>query len=246
MIMLKHPTAVQKLSFSSDGFRLSGTLHLPGIHRPPIVVGSHGLLSSGSSPKQIAMARQCCENGMAFFRFDHRGCGQSQGSRVDAADFHGRCRDFQSAIDFLRDLHDFKDKTGFFGSSLGGAVCLYVAAATGAHALVTVAAPLDSNSLIDSANGVVPDGLSAELALSPRFGFDLSRCLSAIGNILIFHGENDTVVPVSHAWKLYQKAGHPKKLVIQENGDHVMSLPMHQESFMRESILWFSTILKTE
>jgi alpha-beta hydrolase superfamily lysophospholipase len=236
----------KSLSFSSDGFRLSGILHLPGNHQPPLVVGSHGLLSSGSSPKQIDMARQCCENGMAYFRFDHRGCGQSEGSKVDAADFYGRCRDLFSAIDFLRNLVGLHSGIGLFGSSLGGAVCLSVAATIRVHALVTVAAPLDSSSLIDSAQGVVPAGLSADLALSPRFRFDLSGNLSAVRNLLIFHGEKDSVVPVSHARKLFEKADHPKKLIIQENGDHVMSLPLHQKSFMQESLLWFSTILKTD
>jgi alpha-beta hydrolase superfamily lysophospholipase len=234
------------LSFPSDGFRLSGTLHLPEIHQPPLVVGSHGLLSSGSSPKQIEMAGQCSASGMAYFRFDHRGCGQSEGGKADAADFNGRCRDLRCAIDFLRSHYDLGPQTGLFGSSLGGAVCLSVAAAIRIHALVTVAAPLDSRSLIDSARGIVPAGLSADLALSPRFRFDLSDSLPEIRNLLIFHGENDSVVPVSHALKLFEKADHPKKLVIQENGDHVMSLPFHQEAFMRESLLWLSTILKTD
>ncbi len=246
MIMVAHLTAVQKLSFLSDGFRLSGSLHLPGIHQPPVVLGSHGLLSTGNSPKQMDMAGQCSANGMAYFRFDHRGCGQSQGSRADAADFNGRCRDLQCAIDFLRNNYDFNARTGLFGSSLGGAVCLSVAAATHVHALVTVAAPLDSSSLIDSAKGVVPAGLSVDLALSPRFRFDLSDNLSEIRNLLIFHGENDRVVPLSHALKLFEKAGHPKKLVIQENGDHVMSLSDHQKTFLQESLLWFSSILKTD
>lgn len=235
-----------EMSFSSDGFRLTGTLHSPGIHQPPIVVGSHGLLSSASSPKQIEMAIQCCKNGMAFFRFDHRGCGQSQGTQADAADFNGRCRDLLSAVDFLRGSDRFGPLTGLFGSSLGGAVCLSAAASTPVHALVTVAAPIDSSSLIDSAKGVAPSGLSADLALSPRFWFDLTDSLSVIRNILIFHGERDSVVPVSHARKLFEKAGHPKKLVIQENGDHVMSLLHHQKSFIHESLVWFSTILKKE
>lgn len=243
---IQNDVSCKELSFLSDGFRLSGTLHLPGIHQPPIVVGSHGLLSSGSSPKQIEMAMQCSANGMAFFRFDHRGCGQSEGTKADAADFNGRCRDLHSAVDFLINIDCLNPIIGLFGSSLGGAVCLSVAAATHVQALVTVAAPLDSSSLIDSAQGVVPAGLSADLALSPRFRFDLSDALQTIRNILIFHGENDSVVPVSHARKLFEKAGHPKKLVIQENGDHVMSLPLHQKSFIQESLLWFSTILKTD
>jgi alpha-beta hydrolase superfamily lysophospholipase len=246
MIQLSQTAAERKLAFTSDGFHLSGTLHLPDIHQPPFIIGSHGLLSTGRSPKQIEMARQCQAAGMAYFRFDHRGCGESDGSRSDAADFEGRCRDLRCAIAFLRNNYDLGPKTGLFGSSLGGAVCLSMASEMPVHALVTVAAPLDSQSLIDSAGGVVPDGISAETALSSRFRFDLSNHLSAISRVLIFHGEDDSVVPVSHARHLFEKAGHPKKLVIQENGDHVMSNPLHQKSFISESLLWFSTLLKTK
>ncbi len=197
-------------------------------------------------PNRLNWPGNAAKTAWLIFRFDHRGCGHSDGGKADAADFNGRCRDLLSAVDFLRNLDCLSPVIGLFGSSLGGAVCLSVAAATRVHALVTVAAPLDSSSLIDSAQGVVPAGLSADLALSPRFRFDLSDSLSAIRNLLIFHGENDSVVPVSHARKLFEKAGHPKKLVIQENGDHVMSLLLHQKLFMQESLLWFSTILKTD
>jgi alpha-beta hydrolase superfamily lysophospholipase len=236
----------RKLSFMSDGFRLSGILRLPEVHLSPLVIGSHGLLSTGNSPKQIELARQCVAAGMAYFRFDHRGCGESDGGKADAVDFQGRCRDLRCAISFLRNKYDFSSKTGLFGSSLGGAVCLAVAAEMPVHGLVTVAAPLDSQSLIEAAGGVLPDGLSAEAALSPRFRFDLLDRLSAISHLLIFHGDNDSVVPVFHARKLFNSAGHPKKLMIQDNGDHVMSNPLHQKSFISESLLWYSTYLKTE
>jgi alpha-beta hydrolase superfamily lysophospholipase len=92
----------RKLSFMSDGFRLSGILHLPEVHLPPVVIGSHGLLSTGNSPKQIELAGQCVAAGMAYFRFDHRGCGESDGGKADAVDFQGRCRDLRCAISFLR------------------------------------------------------------------------------------------------------------------------------------------------
>ena len=79
MIMLKSETnsICKKITFSSNGFLLSGALHLPTTDLPPVVIGSHGLLSNSSSPKQIQLARKCNEYGIAFFRFDHRGCGQS-------------------------------------------------------------------------------------------------------------------------------------------------------------------------
>jgi alpha-beta hydrolase superfamily lysophospholipase len=69
----------EEIMFSSDGLCLRGTLHRPSCDLPPVVIGSHGLLSSRRSPKQIALANRCCRYGMAFFRFDHRGVGDSQG-----------------------------------------------------------------------------------------------------------------------------------------------------------------------
>jgi alpha-beta hydrolase superfamily lysophospholipase len=236
----------RKLTFTSDGFRLSGTLHLPETRRPALIIGSHGLLSTGNSPKQISLAGRCAAAGMAYFRFDHRGCGESEGNRADAADFDARCRDLRNAMAFLRKHVDFGSKTGLFGSSLGGAVCLSVAAEMPVHALVTVAAPLNSRSLIAAAGGVLPDGLSPEAVFSPRFRFDLCDRLSTINHLLIFHGENDSVVPVSHARQLFENAGDPKKLVIQESGDHVMSNPLHQDDFISETLSWFSACLQTD
>ena len=232
------------MSFLSDGFRLSGTLHLPDADQPPLIVGSHGLLSSSRSPKQMDMAGRCCDCGMAFFRFDHRGCGDSDGDETDVTDFGGRCRDMKCAVDFLRNQFDPNSKIGLFGSSFGGAVCLSAASPVGADALVTVAAPLSRATLIEASGGVVPAGLTAKQALSPRFNFDLTEQLAAIHHVLIFHGEKDTIVPVSNARTLYEKAARPKKLVIQDNGDHVMSLARHQETFMMEAAEWFSAYLK--
>ncbi len=77
--MSTEKSIIKDISFFSDGFKLKGYLHLPSTNRPPVVIGSHGLYSSSSSPKQIALADQCNRFGIAYFRFDHRGCGGSEG-----------------------------------------------------------------------------------------------------------------------------------------------------------------------
>ena len=74
--------------------------------------------------------------------------------------------------------------------------------------------------------------------------FDITDRLSAIFNILIFHGEADDVVPVSHAEEIYKFAKQPKKLIKQEQGDHPMSNEAHQKRFVREAVLWFQSGLK--
>ena len=86
------------INFESDGFLLKGMLHLPEADLPPIVIGSHGLLSNSYSPKQITLARECNANGIAYFRFDHRGCGQSNGVFNEVTSLEGRRNDLICAI----------------------------------------------------------------------------------------------------------------------------------------------------
>jgi hypothetical protein len=50
----------------------------------------------------------------------------------------------------------------------------------------------------------------------------------------------DLVVPLDHAKMLHERASNPKKLTIQPGGDHRMSDPVHQASFISESVDWFA------
>ena len=134
----------ENISFSADGLKLSGVLHLPADSRPPLVVGAHGLLSSASSPKQIALAHQCNHLGIAYFRFDHRGCGNSEGNFDLITSLEGRCKDLVAAVEAVNAELDTRG-LGLFGSSMGGTVCLSAAEDLAADAVVTFAAPIRSD-----------------------------------------------------------------------------------------------------
>ncbi len=234
--------AVEKTTFLSDGFRLTGVLHLPAVHNPPLVVGAHGLMSSGESPKQIALARRCNELGMAFFRFNHRGCLDSQGDFRKDTTFESRRRDLECAVEAIRARAGFPDRLGLFGSSLGGAVCLHAAASLSVQALVIAAAPIRNRAIADDAAG------RGNLEVDPEFyrkniRFDLSEALAAVSRILIFHGDQDAIVPVSSGREIFARVGEPKKLVVQPEGDHLMSHPEHQKAFIREAGRWFERFL---
>src|SRR6056297_607409 len=103
--------------FESDGIKLHGTLHLPDNPKPPVVIGAHGLMSNGDSPKQIALAEICNGIGIAYFRFDHRGCGQSEGEFNAVTSFDGRCRDLLDGIQGLLDMNITDGRFALFGSS---------------------------------------------------------------------------------------------------------------------------------
>ncbi len=93
--MSANNSKLKAISFHSDGLILKGTLHLPTVDHPPVVIGSHGLYSNQDSPKQIALARACNTLGMAYFRFDHRGCGSSQGEFDPVTSLAARCTDLK-------------------------------------------------------------------------------------------------------------------------------------------------------
>ena len=45
--------------------------------------------------------------------------------------------------------------------------------------------------------------------------------------------------------EIYEKAGDPKKLIIQKNGDHRMSNKRHQKDFVLKAALWFRNVFPT-
>ncbi len=189
-------------------------------------------MSSSNSPKQIELARRCNDFGIAFFRFDHRGCGKSQGVFKEVTSLDARRTDILSAIETIHGQGYIGSRIGLFGSSMGGAACISAAGSTKIDSMVVSAAPLRSRIIKR------PDEKEDKVEYK-KLSFDISGKLSGINNILIFHGDADQVVPFSNALELYEKAEDSKKLIIQENGDHLMSNKAHQKEFINEAGLWF-------
>jgi alpha-beta hydrolase superfamily lysophospholipase len=243
MAGLSNRTPTADIQFAADGFRLKGTLHLPAADNPPVVIGCHGLLSDRGSPKQIALAEACNALGLAFFRFDHRGCGESTGRLETVTSLEGRASDLLHAIRLLESRPGLGKQIGLFGSSMGGAVCLLVASEWPVASIVTFAAPVRSLPLEHPGR---PDASPerSRMASVLREAFELGGALGRVRNILVVHGEADELVPLSHAHEIVGNAGEPKRLLVQKGGDHLMSAATHQKEFIREASLWLSNGLK--
>jgi len=229
----------REIFFNSDRYRLHGILHLPDEKKPPVVIGSHGLLSSGDSPKQIALAKECNANGIAYFRFDHRGCGKSSGEFSSATTFEARCTDLIRAVETMREQFEIQDRMALFGSSFGGAVSLGVWHLFNIKAIVTVAAPVSLSSINPQGISNNADMARVKSLSKEQLFFNIEDQLPAISDILIFHGDQDKIVPFSNAQEIYQKTKAPKKLIQQSNGDHIMSDPQHQADFVLLAVKWF-------
>jgi fermentation-respiration switch protein FrsA (DUF1100 family) len=149
--------------------------------------------------------------------------------------------DLLHAVRHLYRRPDIQKRLGLFGSSMGGAVCIRAAGPAGAAAIVTCAAPVRSRPLKAAFEAA---GLHDGRALPPlREEFDLIGDLPKTGNLLVFHGDADEIVPVAHAHEIIQGAADPKRLIIQKGGDHPMSDPRHQQAFIRTATLWFHQAL---
>jgi alpha-beta hydrolase superfamily lysophospholipase len=227
------------IRFACEGYRLKGVLHLPASENPPVVIGVHGLLSSSESAKQRELARFCTAAGMAYFRFDHRGCGRSQGFPPEVTSLGARVRDLMAAVHCIKSRRDIGKRIGIFGSSMGGSVCLAAARSIGADAMVTYAAPLMSRSIRGVDDGI---GENAAPGILQR-PFDISKHIEGLRNLLIFHGDADEVVPFSDALKIFDHAIEPKRLVRQPGGDHPMNHIPHQKRFTRITVQWFDSYL---
>jgi alpha-beta hydrolase superfamily lysophospholipase len=212
------------------------------LKNPPFVIGCHGLFADKNSPKQIELAKHCNQLNMAYFRFDHRGCGESSAPFEAVTSLEARCTDLKAAANMLEARDDLGNPMGLFGSSMGGCVCLAAARDLAARAVVTWAAP------IRSADLEPPYDLPAERLDIPfkNNPFDIRTQLAGLCNILILHSNADQTVPLSHAEEIYECVSEPKKLVVFPHSDHRMSRPADQQVFLQEATLWFQRFLLSE
>jgi esterase/lipase len=229
------------IQFNCDNLLLQGTLHLPkeSGEQVPCIIGSHGLFSDSSSPKQIALANECNARNIAWFRFDHRGCGQSEGDFKTVTTIENRCRDFKAAIDVVQKHHQIGEKIAYFGSSLGGSIALLAGISSSPQAIVTLAAPISMNAVWEVLVKNEQDQLLGNEFYKEAIQFDIIQQLKTIQNILIFHGSKDEVVPLSNANLIYEKASKPKKLFVLDGGCHRLSDTKHQAIFIRNAVDWF-------
>jgi alpha-beta hydrolase superfamily lysophospholipase len=191
----------------------------------------------------MELADRCNRLGIAYFRFDHRGCGSSEGTFEEVTSLEARCKDLAAAVAAILGSNDTARRFGLFGSSMGGTVCLNVANELGADVLVTFAAPIRSRIQQNGFSKSSSANLSEIFLDARKRPFDISDRLPDIANILIFHGDADAVVPVYHAEEIYKLAKQPKRLIKQSQGDHPMSQEAHQKVFISEASLWFKKAL---
>lgn len=210
------------LTLKSSGQNLDAIFHSPAIPNSPAVVICHGRGSNKDKPGWLEVARKFCKEGYSVLRFDFRGHGKSEGSYDKLTD-DMLIEDVASAIDFLFKQDSINNsKIGIIGSSLGGRIAILTAASDKRiKCLATWAAPYQSRKLntysaLDSISKVnIP--------------------------VLLIHGDEDDVVDVSQAKKLFEMANDPKELKIIHGANHFLKGTLE---VINLTLDWFSKWLK--
>lgn len=115
------------VSFYSNSSLLSGAIHYPKLEQNkqyPAIVLVHGFVGSkvGEHRLFVKAARYFSEKGFIVFRFDFRGCGESEGDYSDVT-LTNQIHELQSTLDYIEEIPEVnKEQITVIGHSLGGAV----------------------------------------------------------------------------------------------------------------------------
>jgi dipeptidyl aminopeptidase/acylaminoacyl peptidase len=232
----------EKVSFQSEGHKISGILHLPEKEDPSCVIASHGLLSSKNSEKYIALGGRISKEGMAMLRFDFRGIGESEGGE-ESNTISKKIFDLSSAIDFARSYPGLGDRIGLVGSSLGGFLSLKKASTDKEiKAVVIWATPLHMDDLKSKERNedtpLPPEAFFEDLPKHQLLPF-----LPKVSNCLVIHGEKDELVPVDQAMEIFLNLNVPKEFHIIGGADHRLTDPLHRQRAIQLTVEWFKRYL---
>lgn len=146
-----------------------------------------------------------------LFIIDYRGYGKSTGKRTE----ENMYKDAQLSYDYLLKAYS-ENEIVVYGRSLGGAFATYVAAQNKPKHLVLEAT---FSSIVDVSKGLVP---IVPFQLLYKFPFESYRQISNVSiSTTIFHGNNDSLVSMLIAEKLYAHANKEiTKFVKIDKGTH--------------------------
>ena len=160
-----------------------------------------------------------------FFLFDYREYGTSDGKVSEA----GTYLDAQGARDYIVSRQAINpDKIIYFGQSLGSAVAIWLATQREPYGLI-IEAPFSS--MRDMAKRAFPR-LPVYLLVRTKYN-SLDRIGGLKCPLLVLHGDQDEVVPISQGKKLYEAAKGPKHFVEIPGSGHCDAYLLGPETYIR-------------
>ena len=212
------------------------------------VICCHGMLSVKDGPKHTKIVSGVASKGMMGLRFDFAGRGESEGDIYDLS-YSNQIEDLAAAIDWMG-TQGVK-RIGIFGSSIGGAVALLSAAEQEmVGAVATVAAVAYPKLLARRYPQDVADWqergfievegvrIGAQFIEDARRHDVIGAVIKANVPLLVIHGLDDQVVPVSDADDIAAAADSVSMCLV-EGANHRFSGERHLKMLVDDVVDFF-------
>jgi len=204
-------SGVEDLRLTSDDGETLVAWYVPAKDGHPLILYFHG--NGGALIDRIPRFRALAASGYGLLAIAYRGYGGSTGSPTQK----GLMEDGETAYLEARARGYDGDRIVLIGESLGTGVAIALAATHEAAALV-----------LDSPYSSAVEVAAAHYAIFPVNWLMLDRFRSdlAIGGvrspILVVHGDEDDVIPISLARRLFELANEPKTFMQVSGGKHLV------------------------
>lgn len=260
----------QAVSLMSHGQRMWGVLHLPTSAGPlPAVMMLHGITGdkTGSHRLFVHAARAFAAQGIAVFRFDMRGSGDSEGEFQDMT-LASEVADAQVALEWLIGRPQIDaTRVGVLGLSLGGMIqsvlagrnpnlicgLAYWAAAANGEAYMHLAQRTSEKNGTDTGTlmqklaqdgYVMLWGYPVGMPLIQNFFQEdpLKELANYHGKAIIVHDTGDPTVPVSQADVYAQHFGERAVVHKLEDNTHTFETPAIERQAIELTLGWFKAL----
>jgi len=232
------PMPSKKIQFTGAlGETLAAKIDLPDGDIKACALFAHCFTCSKDLRAVGNITSELAKIGIATFRFDFTGLGQSSGDFADT-NFSSNVDDLVAAAEYMQEEYDAPSI--LIGHSLGGAAVLQ-----GAHriesvkAVATIGSPAEPSHVTHnfslSLDEIEQHG-EAEVTLAGRsftikkqFVDDLEetsmrRYIRGLDRaLIIFHSPIDNTVGIENAQKIFVAAKHPKSFISLDDADHLLT-----------------------
>lgn len=194
---------------TEDGIDLLGWFAPPEAKDGKIIVFFHG--NAGNLSHRAEKARLFIDHGYGVYLAEYRGFGGNRGSSSE----QGLYRDARAALGWLEGEGYSPGQFVLYGESIGSGVAVQMAFETQPKWLV-LEAPFTTAADVAKISYF---WLPVDLLLKDKYD-NLSKIGQIKSALLIVHGDEDHVIPLFLAQKLYEAARHPKEFATVNGGGH--------------------------
>jgi fermentation-respiration switch protein FrsA (DUF1100 family) len=220
-----------------------------------VIIGCAGY--RGSKSDLIGIGSALWRAGFNVLLFDYHGHGAGRGAPITLA--YRELHDFYAALDFAKQRMPHA-RIGVLGFSMGGAIAILGAATRPEVRAVVADSPFATHADVVSHNIQQVIHLPGQpfAAISDYFlersagyrGRDVAplRVVDKLAGrpLLLIHGIDDTMIPVSHAHRLYAAAHEPKELWLAPGANHCGAYFLDRPAYCQRVTSFFTQALAGE